>query len=163
MTEETKLLLRYVDGDLSPSEAEEFRARLADNPELERELVEMQTVGSLVRAWANGAEARGNGLLEPTLTKIHEADQRRARHASLGLAVAALVLALTPWAEQVHSPLRSGLMARPLLARGAAIERLEAGDSQAQVFVVGSSATPVVWVDEDAIDDDADLEQQDPG
>ena len=117
----------------------------------------------MVRGWAERAEARAGELLAPTLAKVQEAEQRRARHASLGMAVAVLMLAVTPWAEHVQEPLRSGLMARPLLARGAAIERLEAGQSQAQVFVVGSSATPVVWVDDDIIDDDADAEQQDPG
>lgn len=41
----------------------------------------------------------------------------------------------------------------------AAIERVEATDRQAQVFVLGGSSTPVVWL----ADEDDDAEQQDPG
>lgn len=161
MNDEAKLLQRYVDGDLSPSEAEEFRARLAEDPELQRELVEMQTVGGLVRAWAALREARADGLLAPTLARVHEAEQRRARHSLLGLGLAASLLFASPWAEDARAPLHAGLLTPPRLLRGAAIERLEAGSTQARVFVVGSAGTPVVWLADDVIDDE--LEQQDPG
>jgi anti-sigma factor RsiW len=162
VTSRSKLLLRYIDGELSPAEAAEFRARLARDPELERELLEMQTVGSLVRAWAEQAESRAGALLAPTLARVQQAEQRRARHASLGLAIAAALAFALPWARDAHAPPAPSLTARPLVAAGAAIERLEAGDTQARVFVVGSSATPVVWLADAAWVDDAGGEQ-DPG
>jgi hypothetical protein len=44
----------------------------------------------------------------------------------------------------------------------AAIERLEANAEQhAQVFVVGSASTPVVWLADDL--GEGEVEQQDPG
>jgi hypothetical protein len=49
-----------------------------------------------------------------------------------------------------------------LPSSAAAIERIEAGDKQAQVFVLGGSTTPVVWLADDAPDDDASY-LQDPG
>jgi anti-sigma factor RsiW len=162
VTSQSKLLLRYIDGDLSPAESAEFQALLAQDPELERELVEMQTVGGLVRAWAERAESRAGSLLVPTLERVQRAEQRRARHASLGLSLAAILAFVLPWAQQSPAPLRAGPMERPLVAEAAAIERLEAGDTQARVFVVGSSGTPVVWLADDALDDDA-ASEQDPG
>lgn len=162
MNDEAKLLQRYLDGELSPSEAAEFRSRLEGDPELQRELLEMQTLGELVRAWAVRSEARADGLLAPTLARVRAAEQRRARHAGLGVVTAALLLFALPWADGAPSPLRAGLLSRPLPVRGAAIERLEAGSVQARVFVVGSAETPVVWLADDADGDDG-FEQQDPG
>jgi hypothetical protein len=122
----------------------------------------MQTVGALVRAWADRAEGRAGSLLEPTLERVQQAEQRRGRHASLGLALAAALAFALPWAQEARPPLQAGLMARPLIADSAAIERLEAGDTQARVFVVGRSGTPVVWLADDALEDDGAAEQ-DPG
>jgi anti-sigma factor RsiW len=159
---ESKLLVRYLDGELSPEEAREFQARLDDSPELARELCEMQTVGGLVRAWAERAESRADSLLAPTLARVARAEQKRSRHASLGLTLAAVLALALPWAPGPHAPMETALLDRPSLVPGAAIERLEAGDTQARVFVVGSSHTPVVWLADEVLDDDEN-EQQDPG
>ncbi len=163
MTDEAELLQRYIDGDLPPREAEEFRLRLAEDAALQRELVELQTVGSVLRAWSARQEARAEGLLAPTLARVHDAAQRRSRHTSLGLGVAALLLFALPWAGDASAPLATGLLTRPLQLNGAAIERLEAGRTQARVFIVGSSGTPVVWLADDASELDAGGEQRDPG
>jgi anti-sigma factor RsiW len=168
VNDDAKLLLGYVDGELSPLEAERFRARLAESPELRQRLSEMRRVGGLVRLWADDAQARAGSLLEPTLERVSEAQRRRNRTVSIGFALGALLVMALP------SGARSSLVApafsapaaslQPPIAKpaGAAIERIEAGDKQAQVFVVGDSSTPVVWLlDDDAVDDDTD--EQDPG
>jgi anti-sigma factor RsiW len=159
---QTKLLLRYVDREMSVEEAEVFRKTLAASPELCRELLEMQRVGDLVRTFAAAAEARGVGLLEPTLLRVKQAERKRSRQATLGYALAAGLLLVLPWsrhAPELGLPHQQSELSSPA---GAAIERLDAADTRAQVFVVGSSSTPVVWLADDAPDDDA-SEQQGPG
>lgn len=163
MTEDSKLLQRYVDGDLSPAEVEAFQVRLAESPELERELSELLALGGILRAWAARTEARADGLLAPTLSRIGEADQQRARQTSLGFLAAALLLFASPWTRDIAPPFAGGgALPRTSLLRGANIERLEAGSTQARVFVVGSAGTPVVWLADDAAGD-ADPESQGPG
>jgi anti-sigma factor RsiW len=162
---DAQLLQRYLDGELSPAELSAFRERLATSPELQRELTELQLIGGLLRRWADDAGSRAGSLLQPTLERVEAAEQRRARHASLGMAVAALLLLLLPASGQEHWPSR----ALPVGAAGvatqapppAAIERLEAADQHARVFVVGSASTPVVWLADDLVE--SEIEQQDPG
>lgn len=161
MSPETRLLHRYLDGDLSPEEAEHFRARLAQSPELARRLSELQQLGSLVRGWATRAERRAGDLVAPTLERVNDAQRRRSRSATLGYAlVAALVVAL-PWSRR---PPELGMpsVTHATTPSSAAIERVEATDQQAQVFVVGASSTPVVWLADDA-QDDSSSSDQDPG
>jgi anti-sigma factor RsiW len=166
VNDETQLLLRYLDGELSPVEAERFRARLADSPELCRELERMQQVGALLRVWSKTAEARGAELLEPTLRQVearHNARRRRSVYGTLacGLATGLLFvlrgspgsLTATPRVEYLHAA---------HFLEGAAIERVEASDQRAQVFVVGRASTPVVWLVDEAQDDDG-PPNQDPG
>ncbi len=158
---DSELLLRYLDGELSPQEAEQFRVRLAESSELRSRLREMQRVGSLLRLWADDVGERAGDLLEPTLRRVRVAERQRARQATVGLGLAAvLVAAALPW---------SGASQRgPVLAPlgpssappGAAIERIEAGGKHAQVFVVGSESTPVVWLADDTESED---DGQDPG
>ena len=158
----TKRLLRYLDREMSAEEAEGFEESLAESPELRRELSEMRRVGAFVRGWAASVEARGAELVEPTLARVKDAERKRARQATLSYALAAVLLIVLPWSR--HTPElamphgRSQLLTSP----GAAIERLDAADTRAQVFVVGSSSTPVVWLADDTPDDDS-SEQQDPG
>ena len=159
---DTQLLHRYLDGDLSPAEAERFRARLAESPELSQRLHELEQLGSLVRGWAASAEERAGDLVAPTLERVHEAQRRSSRNATLGYAlVAALVVAL-PWSRRPPelANLTGALHVAP--PSSAAIERVQATDQQAQVFVVGRASTPVVWLADDAQEDDA-TPDQDPG
>ncbi len=166
MTEDGELLQRYLDGELSPVEMSAFRERLAASPELQRELTEMRLIGGLLRRWADDAGSRVNSLLEPTLERVEAAEQRRGRHASLGMAVAAVLLLLLPgsgradWTTRAMPAGMAVVALEPLPP--AAIERLEANAEQhAQVFVVGSASTPVVWLADDL--GEGEVEQQDPG
>ena len=159
---ETKRLLCYLDGEMAGAEAEEFRARLAESPALREQLREMQRVGTLVRSWAAAAEVRGAELLEPTLARVQNAERKRARQTTVGYAIATAFLLMLPWSRQapeLAAPVVQTQLAKP---SAAAIERIEAGDKQAQVFVLGGSTTPVVWLADDAPDDDA-AYLQDPG
>lgn len=162
MNDDFSQLCRYLDGEMSPEEAELFRQRLAESPELSARLAELGELGAALRRWAVSTEGRAADLVGPTLERVREAQQKRSRRATLSYAlVAALVLAL-PWSRQ---PLElSSAPAVPVAApaSSAAIERVEAPDRQAQVFVVGSSATPVVWLADDAQEDD-DVTNQGPG
>ena len=166
MTEDGQLLQRYLDGELSPAEVSAFQERLAASPELQRELTEMQLIGSLLRRWADDAGTQASGLLEPTLERVEAAEQRRGRHASLGMAVAAALLLLLPGPGQGDWTTRamptSAAVVELEAPPPAAIERLEANAEQhAQVFVVGSASTPVVWLADDL--GEGEVEQQDPG
>ena len=162
VNEDSELLQRYLDGELTPQEACAFEERLSASPELQRSLTELQLVGGLLRRWADETGSRAGSLLEPTLSRAFEAAQTRTRHASLGMAVAVLLLMLLPTSAQDSWVTRvMPAVTRTELAPPAAIERLEAGDQQAQVFVVGSAGTPVVWLADDEAGDES--EQQDPG
>jgi anti-sigma factor RsiW len=166
VTEDGELLQRYLDGELTPAEASAFRERLAASPELQRELTELQLIGGLLRRWADDATTHAGSLLEPTLQRVEVAQQRRGRHASLGMALAAVLLLLLPSPGQglwIMRAMPAGATAVALEALPpAAIERLEANAEQhAQVFVVGSASTPVVWLADDL--GDGQVEQQDPG
>jgi anti-sigma factor RsiW len=160
---ETELLLRYLDGELSPAEAQRFRARLANRPQLRRELRDMQRVGGLVRGWSKTAEARGGGLVEPTLRRIRAAERFRSASATLacGLALGLLLVLRGSSPALPAAPHVEHLEVSHFLA-GAAIERVEASHQQAQVFVVGRTSTPVVWLEDDAQEEDGSPEQ-DPG
>ena len=161
MSPDTERLLRYLDREMSRDEAEQFRARLGEDPALRQELAEMQRVGALVRRWASTAEARAGELVEPTLVRVRESEHKRRRQATLGYALAAILLVVLPWSRP--APDLTGVVAPSAVQpAGAAIERLEAVDKQAQVFVLGDSSTPVVWLADEASDDDA-AEQQGPG
>lgn len=150
MTSDRDDLIRYLDGEMSRLEAERFRLRLARSAELRRGLAQMQDLGRLVRVWAKDAESRaGSSLLEPTLLRVREAQQTRARVVSSAF-VAALLLALVlPWslAPAVPGPAE---VSRQIASPGsAAIERFDSGAQQASVFAVGSNATPVIWLSDD--------------
>jgi anti-sigma factor RsiW len=156
---ETEQLSRYLDGDMTPAEVAAVRARLRESPGLRRELAELGAVGAALRQWSRGVEARAGDLLEPTLERARKDAQRRALHARAGYVGAALLLVLLPWARFDSGLLPSGA---PLPPAAAAIERVEATDRRAEVFVVGSANTPVLWLADDAPEDGAAAEQ-DPG
>jgi anti-sigma factor RsiW len=146
-------LCRYLDGDLSPEEAQRFQQRLAQSPELSRQLAEQRLLGNLVRRWSISTEERAADLLEPTLVRVREAQRARVRRTHLGYALAAMLVLALPWSRRPPE-LGSAPAAVAAPVSSAAIERVEAPDRQAQVFVVGRSATPVVWLADDAQDDD---------
>ena len=162
MNADTQQLLRYLDREMCPAEAERFRARLADSAKLRRELQEMQQVGALLRLWSGSVEARAAVLLEPTLRRVDEAARRRTRHTALACGLAVLLLVSLRGSERGLPMAVEPESGTPRLALGAAIERVEATDQQARVFVVGRSLTPVVWLDDDAQDDRSPVER-DPG
>lgn len=162
MNPRTKRLLRYLDREMSADEAAEFEQLLNQRSELREELAEMRRVGAFVRSWAAAAETRGGGLVESTLLRVKDAERRRSRQAALGYALAAALLIVLPWSRHT-SELPSSTRPTQLVALpGAAIERLEPADTRAQVFVVGSSSTPVVWLADDVPDDDS-SEHEGPG
>ena len=155
-------LAAYLDGEMDADEAERFRVRLAESPELRQKLQEMRRVGALVRAWADTAESRAADLVEPTLERVRLAERRRVRHAAVGYALAAVLIVALPWSRHAPELAHHLTPERALVPSAAAIERLDAVDKHAQVFVLGGSSTPVVWLaDEDQDDDDA--QAQDPG
>jgi anti-sigma factor RsiW len=160
---EAEQLQRYLDGELTPEQERAFQERLSASPELQRELTELQLLGGLLRSWAEETGNRAAPLVEPTLLRIDTAEQKRSRHASLGMAVAAVLLLLLPASGRESWPrvVPTALSMAAQIAPPAAIERLEAGDRHAQVFVLGSASTPVVWLADDSGDDQT--EQQDPG
>jgi len=161
VTDESRLLLRYVDREMSAAEAAQFRARLAQSPALSRELDDMRRLGALVRHWSAAVEARGGGLLEPTLERVRRRERRRSRAPWLGCGLVLLPLLLLRASASLE-----GLPPSPRLAHaeiGAAIERVEAATrAGAQIFVVGSSATPVVWLSDEDRDDEGQTDR-DPG
>jgi anti-sigma factor RsiW len=164
VTEDSELLQCYLDGELSPEQARVFRARLASSPELQRELTELQLVGGLVRRWAEDTGERAASLVQPTLSRVEDAAALRTRHASLGMAVAAVLLLVLPSSGHDALWLRSSgaaMSAQPELAPPVAIERLEAGEGHAQVFLVGQASTPVVWLADEGVDEPT--AEQDPG
>jgi len=161
VTEESKLLLRFVDGEMSAEEAQKFRARLAESPALRQKLQDMRRVGALLRVWANGVEPRAEKLVEPTLLRVRQTARRSAFAAGSSYALAAILVVILPWSQRAPEFLTPAPASEQAPA-GAAIERIEAGDRQAQVFVVGTSSTPVVWLADDTQDDD-DSHEQDPG
>lgn len=155
MTSDSERLLRYLDGEMSALEAQRFRARLAETPALRQKLAEMQRVGEFVRLWASRAEGRAGNILEPTLARVAREEKRSARMFSLAFAVTLVLIALSPWSRPPglvqppglveHTPLRE----RAGRVGSAAIERIDSGAQQATVFVVGTNATPVVWLSDD--------------
>lgn len=161
MNEDTQLLLRYVDREMSALEAERFAARLRESPELARQMREMQQVGVELRRWSNEVEGRADGLLEATLERVRGVGARRRQKYWLGYGVAALALVALRASATLESPTALDASAAPAAA-GAAIERIELTQPSAQVFMVGSSATPVVWLADDA-QDDQEPSDQDPG
>ena len=159
---QTKQLLRYLDGEMGAGEADEFRARLAESAELRHELEEMQRVGALLRDWAAEAETKGGSLLEPTLARVQAAANRRGHQTTLGYALADALVLVLPWSRQapeLRAEAPSAVKVAPTEPSAAAIERVEATDRQAQVFVLGGSSTPVVWL----ADEDDGADEQDPG
>lgn len=164
MTDDSEQLQRYLDGELSPEQACAFQERLSASPELQRDLTEMQLIGGLLRRWADDAEHRAGALVEPTLQRIEMVEQRRSRHASLGMAVAASLLLLLPASGRDSWPSRVAPVSVSSAPRGAppaAIERIESAGQHARVFIVGSASTPVVWLADDAAEDENEL--QGPG
>jgi anti-sigma factor RsiW len=158
----TQHLLRYLDREMSVEEAKAFEKSLEHSPQLRQELAEMRRIGAFVRGWAASVEERGAKLVEPTLARVRDAERKRSREATLGYVLAAALLLVLPWSR--HTPeLSLPHQHRVVLTPpGAAIERLEAADTRAQVFVVGGSSTPVVWLADDAPDQDS-SELQGPG
>jgi hypothetical protein len=157
VNEQTRLLLRYIDREMSAAEAERFRARLVQSPELSRELRRMQQLGVLLRHWSETAESRADDLLQPTLERIRRSERRRPRASWLAYGLLLLPLLRASTSNQDAPP------PPPTLAHvsvGAAIERIEASQRQARVFVVGSSETPVVWLSDD---EDEGYSDRDPG
>jgi len=155
---ETELLLRYLDGELSREEAERFRARLVESPELRGKLEELKRVGCLVRRWANAAEERAGDLLTPTLERVRAAERRRSRTSKAGYALLTLLALSLPLSRHWQRPHQVG----PASSSGpasAAIERVEATTQDARVFTLGGSTTPVVWLTDDEPADDSAPEQ----
>ena len=163
MNEEMSLLLRYADGELSVDEARKFRARLAESPALRKKLQEMRRVGGLLRVWAKGVEPRAANLVEPTLLRVHDAQRHSARAATWSCALAAALIVVSPWSQGSAQPAQPVTSSERVAPVAAAIERIDAGDTQAQVFMVGSSGTPVVWLADDAQEDDDESAEQGPG
>lgn len=165
MSDDCVLLQRYLDGDLTPLETAQLRARFAHEPELSRELGELRRVGRLLRLWAEDVQ-QGTSLVEPIFHRIQVAERQRPRHAMLGFALAAALIAALPFASlsRIAGSQAPALDAFTLASGvGAAIERIEPGDTHAQVFVVGATSTPVVWLSDETGDDVDVLIDQDPG
>src|SRR5262249_40152217 len=128
VTREEELLLRYVDGEMSPVEAQRFRARLAESPALRQKAVEMQQIGALLRKWARSVEPRAQELVEPTLRRVQAAERKSARWATAAYAAAALAVVILPWSQRSPATTATTAPATVEAPSGAAIERLEAAD-----------------------------------
>lgn len=162
MSGDSQQLARYLDGEMTPVEAAAFEARLGQSPSLQQELAELRGVGAAVRLWSRQAEARAGGLLKPTLRRAKQQERARSRQTLASYVVAALALVILPW-TRVQPDLTAPVGVLPAAPpTSAAIERVEATDRHARVFVVGRSSTPVLWLADDVSDDDAAAEQ-DPG
>jgi hypothetical protein len=72
---ETRLLLRYVDCEMSAAEAERFRERLTESPTLCRQLRAMLDLGELLRDWSASVESLAGELVEPTLERVRRGGQ----------------------------------------------------------------------------------------
>jgi anti-sigma factor RsiW len=143
------LLQRWLDGELSPLEAERFRTRLERDAALSRELDRLVQVGSLLRSWAGQTERRAGGLVASTMVRVRREERRRSQAFTAACLAAVVMLSVSPWSSpELGMP--EGISPR---TRAAAVERVDAGATSAVVFAVGLSETPVVWLNETSADE----------
>ncbi|HVU03744.1 MAG TPA: hypothetical protein VHE30_18425 [Polyangiaceae bacterium] len=177
MTErEEELLMKHVDGELEPSEADSVRRLLAESGEARALVRDFERVGHLVRAVADERGRAADGIADQVFARLPEPEPapRRARVvalapvAALALAAAAAVALLVrpvprtsvpvaePSAQEV-AVLPSVLAPAPADEdpaegdTGAAIESVDFGAQNGSIFMVasGPQVTPVVWLSDD--------------
>ena len=73
---DAELVSLYVDGELSPADAESFRVRLVTDGALCRQARALERIGELLRSWAHDAQQRAGDLVEPTLERASEAERQ---------------------------------------------------------------------------------------
>jgi hypothetical protein len=138
-------LMLYTDGELDEERARRVRVARLTELEVGARLEGIEQVGSFVRAWAakSGVDAR--------------AERRRAERAAtrrrLVGTVAVTLVALLAVAEPMTPHAASGaLEVAHAPSPAVAIESVDFGSHSGTVFVVeaSGSATPVVWLDDDA-------------
>jgi hypothetical protein len=135
-------LMLYSDGELDAEQARRIRvARLCD-ADVGVRLARIERVGDFVRAWARTEGANALSVRRGALRAI---ERRRA-----WVSVAAALVALAAVAEPPASTGSFELAA--VRSPSVAIESVDFGERAGAVFLVetGASATPVVWLTDDA-------------
>jgi hypothetical protein len=135
-------LMLYNDGELGAERARRVRVACLCDAGVGVRLGRIERVGDFVRAWA---KAEGVDALAVRRKALRAIERRRA-----WASVAAALVALAAVAEPAASTSAPELAAAASPA--VAIETVDFGDGTGAVFVVetGSSATPVVWLSDDA-------------
>ncbi|HEX6274312.1 MAG TPA: hypothetical protein VFZ53_14825 [Polyangiaceae bacterium] len=135
-------LMLYSDGELGSEHARRVRlARLCD-ARVGLRLGRIERVGDFVRAWAKSEGVDAPAVRRRALRTI----ERRRAWASVAAALVALAAVSEPAASRISPELAAA--SSPAVA----IESVDFGERAGTVFVVetGSSATPVVWLSDDA-------------
>ncbi|HYQ47052.1 MAG TPA: zf-HC2 domain-containing protein [Polyangiaceae bacterium] len=114
MTVTREQLMRYHDGELSPSEARVVEAAIEQTPSLLEELDAYSELGSFVRAWDQSSASKHAAFdvtesvmsaLEPPRARVHSLLPRIATWVSLGAAIAAgSVLVVRSWSAPPVPP-----------------------------------------------------------
>ena len=137
-------LMLYTDGELDAERARRVRVARLQHLEVGNRLEGIERVGSFVRAWAarEGVDARVERR------RALRAAARRRLVGTLAVTLVALVAVAEPMTSRQDSALEVALAPSPAVA----IESVDFGSHSGTVFVVeaGGSATPVVWLADDA-------------
>jgi hypothetical protein len=138
-------LMLYTDGELDAERARRVRVARLRHLEVGARLEGIERVGSFVRAWAarEGIDARAERR------RALRAATRRRLVGALAVTLVALVAVSEPMTPRGQDgALEVALAPTPAVA----IESVDFGSHPGTVFVVeaGGSATPVVWLADDA-------------
>jgi hypothetical protein len=134
-------LMLYADGELDAERARRVRVARLHHGEVGARLEGIERIGAFVRVWAKTQDVDA-----PEVRR--RAQRALARRRAFGVVAAALVV-LAAAAEPVSSTTTPRLAVSPIPA--VAIESVDFGERAGAVFVVetDSSATPVVWLEDD--------------
>jgi hypothetical protein len=137
-------LMLYTDGELDAERARRVRVARLRHLEVVSRLEGIERVGSFVRAWA----AREGIDVRAERRRAQRAAARRRLVGTLAVTLVAFVAVAEPMTTRLDGGLEVALAPSPAVA----IESVDFGSHPGTVFVVeaGGSATPVVWLADDA-------------
>ncbi len=158
-------LMRFYDGEVSPSEEALVRARLERDASARSKLRALTQTGDLVREWAQ-ARSQGFDVADQVMARL-ETQPKRSRLIDLWPAAAAVALAAAvllvvfarsapvdrPAPSAAVSPLAPKTAAvLPIKEPSIAIESVDFGEKPGTIFMVGgeSGETPVIWLSDPA-------------